>query len=278
MNAQTISFADYLADRSAVSKHWLDLIERSPAHLHYMLENPEDKAETPALKFGRIVHSAILEPDTFVEVYAVMPEGLRKPTQAQLKAAKPSDATAKQIAAWEEWTADNAGREIITAEEWDLAQAMRRAVHAHPKAHALLRLGAPEQTTFWEEPNTGERCKARADWLHGTEASVIVDVKTCEDARAVQFAKSIVNYRYDVQAAHYEEGFDLPRFVFIAVEKKPPHGVAVYAVDSEILFRGYAARERNLATYAECKATGIWPGYSQEIETLQLPAWAKEAA
>ena len=29
----------------------------------------------------------------------------------------------------------------------------------------------------------------------------------------------------------------------------------------------------DLETYANCKNTGIWPGYSEEIKPLNLPSW-----
>lgn len=273
-----MDFNSYLADRSAVSKHWLDLIERSPAHLRYHLDNPEARKETPALRFGRIFHTALLEPDIFYDQYVVLPTDLKKPTISQINAKKPAPKTIEQIKRWNDWQSEHGEKENLAQDEIDQVFGMSKAVKDHTKAAALLGIGAPEVTTFWPEPETGEQCKARADWLHGKQASVIVDLKTCEDARPKAFIRSIINYRYDVQAAHYSEGFSQVRFVFIAVEKAPPYGVAVYAVDGDILQRGQNARLNNLETYSECKAKDSWPGYIDEIQTIELPAWAKEAA
>ena len=245
----------YHADRSAVSKGWLDKIDRSPAHLKAYFEGEAN--ETPALLLGRLVHSAVLEPDLLDDEYIVPPNINRR-----TKAGKEEHA---------EFEKTNEHKTVITADQLKLSKAIRDSVYRNKAAKALLCDGDPEATVVWENPETGERCKARADWLR---ENVIVDVKTTMDARPEAFAKSIANYRYDVSTVHYEEGFDLSRYVFIAVEKEPPYGVAVYAADDLIRARGKKARDKNLRTYAECKAANEWPGYEEVIKTIHLPRWA----
>lgn len=246
----------YHADRSAVSKGWLDRIDRSPAHLKVYLDGYS--RETPAMTLGRLVHTAVLEPDLLNDEFATVPTEINRRT----KVGK---------AEYAEWEEENKHKTIIKADQLELAMAIRDSVRQNAAAKALLKNGDAEQTVVWKNSETGELCKARADWLR---ENVIVDVKTTEDARPEAFARSIANYRYDVQTSHYEEGFDLNRFVFIAVEKTPPYAVAVYAADDLIRHRGKQARDRNLRTYAECKASGKWPGYEEVIKTIELPRWA----
>lgn len=246
---------EYHADRSAVSKSWLDRIDRSPAHLRAYLDGKSK--DTPTLLLGRLVHCAVLEPDLVFQKFVVPPDINRR-----------TKAGREEYAAWE---AENANRTIVTADQLDLALAIRDSVYHNRAAKALLNDGDPEATVVWKNTDTGELCKARADWLR---ENVIVDVKTTQDARPEAFARSIANYRYDVQTSHYEEGFDIDRFVFIAVEKDPPYACAVYAADDLIRARGKEARDRNLRTYAECKATDTWPGYEEVIHTIHLPRWA----
>ena len=250
-----LSADDYHADRSAVSKSWLDRIDRSPAHLRAYLDG--HSKDTPTLLLGRLVHAAVLEPDLLHDQFVVPPKINRR-----------TKAGREEYAAFE---ADNAHKQIVTADQFDLALAIRDSVYGNRAAKALLNDGDPEATVVWKNLETGELCKARADWLR---ENVIVDVKTCQDARPDAFARSIANYRYDVQTSHYEEGFDLDRFVFIAVEKDPPYACAVYAADDLIRQRGKEARDRNLTTYAECKAKDSWPGYEEVIHTIHLPKWA----
>lgn len=178
-----------------------------------------------------------------------------------------------------EWTENNPSRIILTPETWDQLHSMANAVHSHPAAGALL-TGCPgeaEKSVYWNDAITGVLCRCRPDWWR--DDNVIVDLKTTEDASPEGFAKSMANYRYDVQAAYYLDGVQQatgkrPKaFVFIAVEKKPPYGVGVYVLDSDSLELGRAQYQHDLRIYAECVRTGEWPGYGDKIQTISLPAW-----
>lgn len=178
-----------------------------------------------------------------------------------------------------EWTGNNPGRIVLSPEVWDQLHAMANAVHSHPAAGALL-TGCPgeaEKSVYWNDATTGVLCRCRPDWWR--DDNVIVDLKTTEDASPEGFAKSMANYRYDVQAAYYLDGVQAatrkrPKaFVFIAVEKKPPYGVGVYVLDSDSLELGRAQYQHDLRIYAECVRTGEWPGYGDKIQTISLPAW-----
>lgn len=193
------------------------------------------------------------------------------------------NANGKNVRLWSdvlaEWTENNPGRIVLSPEVWDQLHAMANAVHSHPAAGALL-TGCPgeaEKSVYWNDATTGVLCRCRPDWWR--DDNVIVDLKTTEDASPEGFAKSMANYRYDVQAAYYLDGVQQatgkrPKaFVFIAVEKKPPYGVGVYVLDSDSLELGRAQHQHDLRIYAECVRTGEWPGYGDKIQTISLPAW-----
>lgn len=192
-------------------------------------------------------------------------------------------ANGQQVTLWSdvlaEWQQNNPGRIVLTPEQWEQLHAMAAAVHAHPAAGALLTSvpGEAEKSVYWRDSTTGVLCRCRPDWWR--DDNVIVDLKTTEDASPEGFAKSIANWRYDVQAAYYLDGIQQatrkrPKaFVFIAVEKKPPYGVGVYVLDSDSLELGRAQYQHDLRVYAECVRTGEWPGYGDKIQTISLPAW-----
>jgi hypothetical protein len=112
----------------------------------------------------------------------------------------------------------------------------------------------------------------------------IVDLKSSADASKAGFAKSAAEYGYHRQDVQYREGLaaclgcdpDEVDFVFVVVESEPPHLVAHYrleeiadlAVAREQL---RAARER----FRDCSSSGTWPGYSEEIERLELPRYKR---
>lgn len=71
-----------------------------------------------------------------------------------------------------------------------------------------FRGGAAEVSVFWVDEN-GVPCKARYDWL---KPRTIIDLKKCDNTRngrPFDFAirRAIVDYRYDIQAAHYLDGY-----------------------------------------------------------------------
>jgi exodeoxyribonuclease VIII len=264
--------ADYHR-HSAVSKSHLDLVARSPLHYWARYVDPKrvDPDPTAAMLLGTAVHTHILEPDEWTARYIAGPEALDRRTKAGKEA-------------WAAFEADAAGRTVISRNDADLVLAMGRAVRNHPAAAMLLaRPGAAETTWMWHDADTGLQCKCRPDWLT-TDGSLIVDLKTTEDASPAGFRKSIANFRYHVQAAWYLDGIERAtgkrpeQFLFVCVEKKAPHAVAVYAADAEMIDAGAKHARLDLDTLAVCKAADAWPGYSHQIEPISLPAWMRPKA
>lgn len=192
-------------------------------------------------------------------------------------------ANGKPVRLWSdvlaEWTENNPGRIVLSPEVWEQLHAMAAAVHAHPAAHALLTSvpGEAEKSVYWKDPTTGVLCRCRPDWWR--DDWIIPDLKTTDDASPEGFAKSMANWRYDVQAAFYIDGIEAatgkrPKaFIFIAVEKKPPYAVGVYKLDSESEELGRLQYQHDLRVYAECLANDNWPGYGDKIQTINMPAW-----
>lgn len=254
--------ANYNADVTAVRKTWLDQIAKSPAHLQAYRAGLIQPSEAQLL--GQLLHTFVLEP------HLVGGRFYREPELGN----RNSKAVKEQLA---ELAAANPGRTPIREKQYDAALRMREAVYAHPAAKKLLEYdGYFERSIFWDNTDTSERCKARYDKV-SPRGAFIADVKTTTDASPAEFAKSMVNYRYHVQAAHYTEPTGL-RFVFIAVEKSPPYGVAVYAAGDDTIRIGESRRLPNLRTYAECRAKNVWPGYPDFIQRIELPPWASRAA
>jgi hypothetical protein len=164
------------------------------------------------------------------------------------------------------------------------AEAMAKAVHEHPVASALLAPGTghPERTVVWADPETGVWCRAMLDWFptdDGWVEPIAVDVKTTDSAASAAIAKTVANYGYQQQRDFYGRGLasaglvDVP-FLFVFVEKDPPHLVRVVELDSAAEADGHTRNARALRLWAACRETGIWPGYGDDIELIGLPRWA----
>lgn len=256
-----MSNADYHA-QSAISKSGLDLIARCPALFKHRRENPIEP--TAAMRMGTLVHTAILEPHDLCNL-VVAPKIERRSNAGK--------------AEWAAWQLENEGKQIVEADELDTLRAITAAVHAHPGAgKALAMLASVEDSIFWQDEDTGIDCRCRPDGVLSN--GLIIDVKTTKDARPDEFAKSIANYRYHVQAAFYADGYlthhgTPPKgFMFIAVEPFEPYLVACYVASPEMIIRGRADYKRDLATYARCLKTDTWPGLPESPVKIDLPRWA----
>ena len=247
------------------------LAPSTPAHLRHYLDHGQ--ATKAAYDVGHAVHREILGEGAVIAV--------------------PSDGDG---VVYEVWRKADAKAEVarirargqvpVKPDAMATVQAMAAAVREHPTAGPLMdRDRVPqaqaELSMWWQDATTGVWCRSRFDLLtlDGAGRLIGVDVKSTGDASPSGFAKSVASYRYDCQAAHYlagcaalDAGADVG-FVFLAVEKDPPHGIGLYQLDGEDLAAAHDRNARAIAVYAECLASGRWPSYSPEIETLTLPRW-----
>lgn len=259
-----VPFKEYLS-WDAVSKHDLDLVARSPAHYRAAKLTPQET--TPAMAFGTAAHAWILEPETAAQQVAVMPKVDRR-----TKAGKEQ---------WAEFEMMHPNKVHIDDEDARHLAAMASAVRHHKVACRLLDdRTATEISVLWQDPRTEIMCRCRPDLVAG---NIIVDLKTTFDASKAAFSHTMHKYRYQVQAAYYLDGCravglvpDVSDFVFIAVEKKPPYGVAIYHLPVDDIDRGRFQYEKDLTHFAYAKRTNLWRGYSEAIDTIQLPYFARK--
>lgn len=251
----------------AMSAGGLKRMRQSPAHFYGMQldpNRPEPGEPTPAMKNGTLVHCCIFEPQTVDARYIVKPAGMNFST--------------KDGKAWR----DAQTLEIVEAEQMTAAKAQAAALRRLPEIGALLSDGVGESSAFWIDEATGELCKCRPDWTSPAgDGVILVDGKTCQDASPEGFSRAIWNLDYWLQAAWYSDGYEkatgkrVHGFVFAAVESAWPHAAAAYMLGDDVLDKARAENRRLLDLYAECRRTGVWPGYQQSIQAIALPAWAK---
>lgn len=243
----------------------LRLFNRTPAHAREAIEHPPE--ETRALIVGHAIHLAILEPERFAREYVAAPKVDRRTTIGKAR--------------WSDFQAANIGKHVLDAEEHACARRCRESVWAHPTARELLEgQGKNEVSALWADIETGQPCKARIDRLTALSGwSVIVDVKSTENAGPRAFGRDIFRYSYHQQGGFYLDGCDAlaPRerkVIFVAVEKEPPCAVAVYELEQDAIDLGRDEYRKHLAEYARCIETGRWPGYPDGIGYISLPPWA----
>lgn len=246
------------------------LVEESPLHYHdrYILGNRPK--ETDSLRFGRIAHAALLEPDVFRERMVEKPkfEGKGAFTRRdEWKASLPPDAMILD------------GDEIV-----DLIGLME-TIAKREDIRKILEKGVAELSLYWDDDVTGLPCKARPDYV--TEDGWVVNFKTARDASLRGFTKQIGDLRYDMQAAMYCEGYrqvfgkDPAGYIFIPAETQRPWPISVFTADPTVLEIGARDIRRAIDIYANCLKTGVWTGYQFDPKTgeatgpqnISVPYW-----
>lgn len=267
-----------------VNKGALDQLARTPAHYRAWVDEHVQQEETPALRFGKALHARVLEPESFAATYIrEQQHPYRRPSSLQRNAKKPSEETLLAIEYWDKWEAESAGKIELADAEFLQLERMRDALLLHPIAGKLFCGGQAEVTALWTDPRHGLQCKARFDYWR-QDIGVMADLKSTDDASPEAFARSVANYAYPLQQAHYESapealGLGSPAFLFVAQEKVPPYAVAVYQLDTAAVLRGHEIRDRRMDLLNECLRSDCWPSYKPVIRNLSLPAWAlKDAA
>jgi hypothetical protein len=245
----------------ALSASSAKLLLKSPAHYWAEKENP--RAPTAAMKNGTLTHTLFFEPDKFEEEYAVMPK-YDKRTKFGKEAA-------------EQFEEANQGKTVIDEYAYQRAKEIVAAANANPLVAELMANGGDAEVTMqWDQ--YGVKCKARVDYL---TSATMLDLKTCSDASPSGFARQIAAFSYHLQAAHYANGFreitgfELDRFIFVAVESEPPYATGVYVIDEAGLWSGGKMMKQAAAAYKQAlKGPQKFATYVGGITTLSLPSYA----
>lgn len=233
-----------------------------PAKFHHERQHPSEP--TGDMEFGTIAHK---------EVLGIGPElAVIDAKDWRTKKAQQEAADARQR-----------GAIPLLAKDYQSVQEMAKAIRNHPYAAALFSGGRPEQTLVWRDEETGVMCRALVDWLRdpGPGRMLVPDYKTTKCAHPDELAKSVFNFGYYQQAAWYLAGVralglgEDPQFLLACQEKTPPYLITIAQPDAMALRIGEHRNRQALQIYRDCKESGVWPGYSGDVVSVPLPAWAE---
>lgn len=260
--------AEYHGYREAISKSRLANMSVCPAYFKWCEDNPQEPSEDMVL--GSAFHKIVLEPETFDDEFAIMPQVDKRTTQGKLIIA--------------EFIIEADGKTVITQEQYETICGMRDSIMSNPYARKLIN-GNIEQSMYFTDDLTKVECKCRPDvWRKVADRVVITDLKSAKSVMPNDFMRDCVKYHYDLQTAMYRDGaskvLGVPKdnidFVFIAVEKKPPYLLNIMQADTYVIQKGEADFREYIGTYAECMQTQNWYGYNGRdniINNLSLPSY-----
>lgn len=262
-----VPFETYLA-WPAVSNSRITMARRSLLHFREQVIK-----DSPTLSAGRFIHCGVLEPLWVSMRYAVMPS-YEHDAQNCTGQGKPSTSKATKYyeKKSEAFIAANAGKEIVDQDTFDMLIGISRSLMRSERAREyLMERGEPEVSLVWKDPETELLCKARIDFLN----SGIVDLKSCFDA--VKFPRSIAEYGYHRQGAHYRSGYsvltgEVRPFRLIAVEKTQPWGVRAAPLNEDAIEQGETEVRAALRSIANAYEKNEWPCY-EDPSSWCLPSY-----
>ena len=238
------------------------LLQSCPAKVRYDMNNP--KPSSPALVIGSGFHTATLEPEKLDDEFAVKP--------SEIDGQGPRTKHYKE--SFELMQKSEPDKQWLAPADYDLILEMAGSALDNPVLrHYMADINKVVEGTGYFEME-GAKCKVRPD-LYIPGAGVVIDLKSTQDASNRGFTKSVRQFGYLFQACWYMHALRLlgekpKQFVFIAVEKTAPYATAAYTIKESDINKQFSNMERACQLWATCQSSGIWPGYSDMVETLDL--------
>lgn len=243
----------------------------SMAHMRLeMLRERDDADQTPALRWGKLAHAALLEPPVFAGKIAVHPDTYTN------KKGDESEWSMKG-AACRDWCAEHADKWIVSQKELDKLTAMQTAAQADRMFRTVMsQVEAREVTVEWTDKAYG-KAKGRLD---GKGAAMILEYKTSGSiAPLVSLMRKCEGYGYAWQMAWYWHGAGRPDNVWMIVQETGPRSpfcVGCFNVAPTILEKAYDEAAEVAKMYHVCESIGAFPGPYDGAQTFERPVWAGE--
>jgi hypothetical protein len=224
----------------------------------YMDAKVSPSISSPAMVLGSAVHAMVLEPDTFEDTYAIYDGKVRKGK------------------AWDSFSADNDGKEILTGAEFDTASRVSLSVLGQTVTAGIFRETEKELSLIWIDETTGLKCKARIDSL----GQYLVDLKTTSADTPQAFMSAAAKYFYHSQMAFYARGADALGLAYdgvkiVAAQTKGLYESFVVNVPEQTLLDGGEFIDKWLQMVVECEEAGEYKGVGEEEYDFYLPEWCK---
>jgi len=201
---------------------------------------------------GSLIHTLVLEPDTFNDVYAIF--------EGKVKRGK----------AYDEFVEENVGKTIVSTNDYLEASQIASAVHANEAVKELfMETTAVEQLVEWE--HQGLKFKG---FIDGVGEGFKFDLKSCASSEPSKFTNDCFKYGYPIQGVMYNiamGGTGLEPYYIIAVESKKPYNVTLFKMTEDLLQYGLKEYNRMIEKFKLWEGEEV--GYSDIIEPLGFPSW-----
>lgn len=244
-------------------KHLLDCPARY--YTEYLDPNKPVKEREEHFVLGSAVHTLVLEPDKFKELFYLFPKCDRRSNKGKEEFAM--------------HTHMSAGKELLNYQQYETAVAMAESLFNRIPWFKEQLLGAAiEESFFWQDEETGVQLKSRPDIY---TKDFYIDLKTTSNIQQDAYTRSVVNYGYHRQAALAREalfklrGVKYRYFMHVVIEETYPYLTACYELEDKFLEKGEEEFRRAARIYKTCKERNEWPDYGARVQQIYLPSWLR---
>jgi exodeoxyribonuclease VIII len=240
-------------------------VERSV--LHYLKKKQET---TPAMAFGTLSHTMILEPQTFHQKFVIQPKIDRRTNAGKI--------------AWNKLVAGAGDRTIVSVDDYECVTSMAEVLRSIPfEFKESFQSAHKEVSGFIDLEGVKMRCRMDA---YDPVNNIVWEYKTTQDASIDGFKNKSASFKYHMQGAcyawltkliHARHGIqiEMPKFLILAQETEAPFEFCVYQYDDAAMQIGYEKIQKALERWREfLKNPSVPQGYSKNVNALDLPAWA----
>ena len=260
-----VSHQTYIAHEAISQSELGTVTEMSPFHYKFKKNAPPWK-QTPDMLIGSATHKIFFEPEEFDDEFVCAPE-----LNLRTKVGK------AEMSEFQDHI-KSTGRSVLTFEQMATVRAIGAALHSQEHVMKWIKDGVAEKSIF--RHYNGQILKTRPDY-YIRKSNVIIDLKTCRDITYNGFMRSVIQYRYHVQAAAYTDSIahfvgEPPRFLNLCIEKKPPYACVIYELEPSFLMVGRAEYIRALSIIKECEDNNSWPSFSKNPISMGCPDWLWE--
>ena len=216
----------FLSPERVLSYSSLKLLLTSPKWFYWKINNPDN--ETQALRDGRLVHAAILEPEKYEKEFKFI------------------NVSSKNTKKWKLAQEEYGSHNTFTEKERNMNARITDAFLANSMCMGYM--DNAETEVPWVFNRHGIPFRMKADIYRD---DLVADIKTTSDSLS-WFSNVVDKYDYDLQAYMYMEAFDKDEFVWLIIQKATTDvGRATCRRFDETWSKGYEKFEKACEIYNE---------------------------
>jgi len=158
---------------------------------------------------------------------------------------------------------------------------MKVSMYNHSLSHYVNSMEAKKEWSYAYQDEYGLKVKIRPDLIRkgikDKNKDIIVDFKSTKSVNPKSFSKSVKDYNYHIQAAHYIEtyqnitGKEVEEFVFACVEKTFPYLCNFFTLGYKTLKEGNIALHHAKKKLRYCLDTDDYGGYEETYNEDKEP-------